>query len=329
MNIEKKRIYLFDNLKAFLIILVVLGHFLEESIVYLDEYKRIVLFIYSFHMPLFIMISGHFHKNNNILKKVVSYLSIGYVLKILFFLYSFFIRDTNPTFYFFSENGLPWYMFVLGFYIFITYLLKNFNKKFLLLVSIVIACIAGYNADIGDFLCLSRIIVFYPFYLIGYMLSTKDILKLNSNKILKVLSLIITIISIILCFTYYDDLIFLKPLFTGKHPYAINEIFIYWGPMYRLLMYFISCFISFFIVVLIPNSYNSILSFLGKNTLQVYFWHYLFIYILIDTKIINYIFSLLEGGTIWFLCSIVITFLLALKPFQFPVKNIISLCQSL
>lgn len=329
MSENKKRVFLFDNLKAFLIILVVIGHFLEECFVNLDEYKSIVLFIYSFHMPLFIMISGHFHKNNHILKKVISYVAIGYVLKIIFFLYNYYIRQTAPIFYVFSENGLPWYMFVLAFYIFVTYVFRNIDKKYLILISIVAACIAGYNVNIGNFLCLSRIIVFYPFYLIGQYISTDNILKLNKNRILKLLSIVIVTICIVMYFIYYDDLIVLKPLFTGKHSYFVNDLFVTYGPLYRLLMYFISCSLSVFIVCLIPNRFHSLLSNIGKNTLQIYFWHYIFLYILIDTRIMNYIFSLSEGGTIWFLCSIITTVILSLKIFRVPVKNIISLCQSL
>lgn len=52
----------FDNYKAFLIILVVVGHFinpLTESVPW-TEYVRKAIFI--FHMPAFIFISGYFFK---------------------------------------------------------------------------------------------------------------------------------------------------------------------------------------------------------------------------------------------------------------------------
>lgn len=54
---NKERDYFFDNLKAVLIFLVVLGHFLlpirgDNPLVVV---KRL---IYVFHMPLFVFISG-------------------------------------------------------------------------------------------------------------------------------------------------------------------------------------------------------------------------------------------------------------------------------
>ena len=57
----KERDYFFDNLKAVLIFLVVLGHFLLpiHGRNYLVVVKRL---IYVFHMPLFVFVSGYFAK---------------------------------------------------------------------------------------------------------------------------------------------------------------------------------------------------------------------------------------------------------------------------
>ena len=60
---ETTRDYLFDNLKVLLIFLVVFGHLLEK---YIDKdlfLRSIYIFIFMFHMPLFIYVSGYFSKN--------------------------------------------------------------------------------------------------------------------------------------------------------------------------------------------------------------------------------------------------------------------------
>lgn len=58
------RFYWADNLKAFLIILVVLGHVIQYS--YSDyDVLHIYNYIYSFHMPLFMAISGYFSYKND------------------------------------------------------------------------------------------------------------------------------------------------------------------------------------------------------------------------------------------------------------------------
>ena len=55
----KNRLHYLDNLKAILIILVIIGHAIQGSI---DNYQHNFFFrlIYSFHMPLFLSISGYF-----------------------------------------------------------------------------------------------------------------------------------------------------------------------------------------------------------------------------------------------------------------------------
>ena len=49
-----------DSLKGFLIVLVVLGHLLRECCDLNGFNLNMTIYIYSFHMPLFILISGFF-----------------------------------------------------------------------------------------------------------------------------------------------------------------------------------------------------------------------------------------------------------------------------
>ena len=83
---NKERDYFFDNLKAVLIFLVVLGHFLlpihGESV--LVVVKRL---IYVFHMPLFVFVSGYFakkiYKNGQYNFKKILYLIKAYIIFVI------------------------------------------------------------------------------------------------------------------------------------------------------------------------------------------------------------------------------------------------------
>ncbi|MFS2187010.1 acyltransferase family protein [Mucilaginibacter sp. Mucisp84] len=61
---NKIREFWIDNAKVIGIALVVLGHLVLIE-------TKITTFIYSFHMPLFFLISGYLHKNNNTFKETV------------------------------------------------------------------------------------------------------------------------------------------------------------------------------------------------------------------------------------------------------------------
>ncbi len=59
----QKRDAYFDNAKLFLMILVVFGHFLQPFIDNDPLYNDLYYFIFTFHMPAFILISGYFAKS--------------------------------------------------------------------------------------------------------------------------------------------------------------------------------------------------------------------------------------------------------------------------
>ena len=69
-----ERVALWDNLKFLLVTCVVIGHFADQFTDVSLIYDSIFLFIYSFHIPLFIFISGIFYKKI-ILQKRLSSLS--------------------------------------------------------------------------------------------------------------------------------------------------------------------------------------------------------------------------------------------------------------
>ena len=60
---EKKRLAFPDAAKGMAIIAVIIGHSL--SLHSTDVTHILNNFIFSFHMPLFFMVSGYFYSNNN------------------------------------------------------------------------------------------------------------------------------------------------------------------------------------------------------------------------------------------------------------------------
>lgn len=109
---DSKRIYFFDNLKFLLIILVVIGHFLDNMFNYSYNFKGIYTFIYTFHMPLFIFITGYFSKSfikNNKIKigKVISYFVLYLMLRSFFYLFDIFILNKCYEINYLKASGLP------------------------------------------------------------------------------------------------------------------------------------------------------------------------------------------------------------------------------
>ena len=155
----KARIALWDNVKFIVITFMVIGHFADVFSKTSNTCKSIYLFIYAFHMPLFIFISGLFYSENDSKQKIVYYASCGFALKIALSCVSF-ITGRPTHFSLLSDPGLPWIMFSLAAFQATMHLFKEINKKYLLIFSVILACFVGYDQSIGDWLYLSRIIVF-------------------------------------------------------------------------------------------------------------------------------------------------------------------------
>lgn len=62
LTAKKERDSWFDNIKGFLMICVVVGHFVGVYITRYPTFNFLYNFIYTFHMPAFAVVSGYFMK---------------------------------------------------------------------------------------------------------------------------------------------------------------------------------------------------------------------------------------------------------------------------
>lgn len=98
---EQQREYLFDNYKVLLIILVVIGHFIEPCYDQNSFLYELKWGIVAFHMPAFIFISGYFSKQLPSIKKLIQGLVIPYFVYelVYYFLYTL-VLDKHTGLYF-------------------------------------------------------------------------------------------------------------------------------------------------------------------------------------------------------------------------------------
>lgn len=131
----KERDYIFDNLKALLIILVVFGHVIE----YFNIFSKIKGVIYIFHMPFFIFISGYFSKkSDNIENKTIKYILIPFFL--FNSIYMLCIENTQMSFLeklkeinIFKASYLYWYLLSLFFWKVFSRYMEKFKYSIILL----------------------------------------------------------------------------------------------------------------------------------------------------------------------------------------------------
>jgi fucose 4-O-acetylase-like acetyltransferase len=310
----------FDNVKYILILLVVIGHFIEKVIFMNTSLKIVYDIIYSFHMPLFIFISGYFSKNtlkNNQKIEILSKYLVPYL--VFQFFYIGFVKLTispaeNLTI--FTPCIIMWYLLSLFTWYIIT---PYFSKiKYSLLISIILGLIVGYIPDISFFLSLSRSIAFYPFFLAGYFIKKEHLQNIIENKNRYIA--IIPILLIAYIFYGYSETI---------HPYFLTNAFSYitflptqkYLFVYRILLYVAEFIMSLCVLSLIPNKEYSFTK-LGKRTLYVYLLHY---FVVIIFEHIGYFhLNMLVIKLTIIPIAVITTLVLSLKSIELLIKYIIE-----
>ena len=279
MNKGNLRLEKWDILKFVLIFFVVFGHFSEQY----AGMTGLFFFIYSFHMPLFIFVSGLFSKrtiNEKRYDKIFTYFVLYVFIKIIIFLGELIGKD-NTRFNLFYEGGVPWYAFAIFAFCLITVFLRKLDPKYVFALSVIIACFAGYDGNLNDFLVSSRIVVFYPFFYAGYALDANTVAEKLNKKSIKICSVAGIVGYIIILCTTYEHISFLRPLLSGRNSFWVLEKLSEYGILLRFGYYIIAFLLGAAIISLIPDRLGKgTVARLGSRSVQVYALHYFFIYLL-------------------------------------------------
>jgi fucose 4-O-acetylase-like acetyltransferase len=272
---KKQRIYFFDNLKAILILLVVIGHMIDLGSYKSDFIRFTYFFIYYFHMPLFIFITGYFSKNTikcreqvfdrffipYVILVVLSYLQIRFLLP---------VEEGIPGFRVLSPPSSLWFILALVIW---KYLLHDLVKiRFVLFFSLIGGLLVGFSHEFRSILALGRIGVFTFFFLLGYYTKIehieriRKIPKLISAASILVIGYIVYYLSCIkeiklgnvLCNTHYDDNFSM-------------EGFFYRG------VYYIIATVMIIICINLASNKKTIITTVGQRTFTIYYFHMFFV----------------------------------------------------
>lgn len=272
-----KRDYQIDNIKGILLILVVFGHSLELLRFNSHTAELIYDFIYCFHMPVFIFISGYLSKNiekgrNNAFRQLfIPFIIFNTIWNIIQVITTSIVSipiDSPTVFSFLNPGWALW--FILALYIWKSILPDLSKIKNIFIVVLVIGAGSRLFSEFNVFLSLSRMLVFSPYFVGGYLLS-KDQYK----KITKINPLIpIFVILITLGFTYYfvnyssltTEFLWADRSFAHFSTEALVSI------IYGILLYIIGFgFVTVF--VRYTSHKKSRITKIGKHSFPVYILH--------------------------------------------------------
>lgn len=326
------RIAYYDNVKFVLIVLVVVGHVIDMCAISHPGAKSLFVFIYSFHMPLFLFISGLFLSRERLtgqktLERVVQMVALGFLLKVLLFATYFVIAviqggDTSAVkFTLLGDGGIPWYLFALAAFYTLSWILRRVNVWVVLVGALVLGMLVGYDSSISDYLYLSRIMVFLPFFWLGHMLNPARVERALAYPWLRVVGVVVIVAFAVLCLVRVGDAYHFRPLFTGRNSFenAIKAGLVGCSWMHRGVAYVISATMCASVLAVVPRRRIALVSEFGTRTLAVYMLHFP---VLCALHVCDAYGFLMAHGISWpFVCiglGVIITVVLSFPVFSKP-----------
>lgn len=326
----KKRIALWDNLKFLLIIFVVIGHYTQQFRADNETLQRIYVFIYSFHMPIFIFVTGLFSKkavDEKNIKKALPYLTCFFATTLILFITKAFLGRA-PVFELFSPSGISWYLMSMFFMFLITMLIKDYKPQYIFVLSLIIGVMCGFvQTENPDFFTWMRTLTFYPFFCLGYISDREKIEKATNKISIKITAVIFFVSIYLLIYFYPKQANKISRLNTARHTFSELGRFAPYGWELRLLTYAISFAAIFLLISLIPRKRIKGFTSLGERTLGIYMFHYVIIYTAVYVlKIQNIFKSTSDIGFAYFiiLIAILTAYICSNKGFNYIAQKLFS-----
>lgn len=265
------REYRWDNLKAVMIIGIVLEHTL---LIY--GYPRSMELLWasciSWLMPLFTVISGYWFKKRTIKELCNKYLYPMLLFSAINFIIGYFFYTPYHKGVHLMGYAM-WYLWALFIFAIITpRLICLVRLKWLILCSFIAVVLygliplSGHSLHLANELQINRIIGFYPFFLLGVMLKDCDLIGGKNN--LPILA-VVFIIYVLLCLminglAYYSGFYLIPDMSIRKFAYIFLS--------YTLIGLF-----CLYLIRSVPNK-NCGFTRYGARSMNVYLLHMLFVF---------------------------------------------------
>lgn len=270
---QRQRDIKMDSIKGLLIILVVLGHCLENTS---NEGMMRVIYngIYSFHMPLFVFISGYFtniHKDKkqmllsiiNLILIYIIFQSIKSIPDIIEDRFSF----TNFIIY---PQWTMWYLLSIIYWrtasLFIKLCSIRINYR-LVVLTFLISILCGYIPYGNEFSIQRTLFYCFPFTLGLYIREKQKISLIYNIKPYIILLALILSIAAILLFNERN----MYWLLYGNCHYLSQPITLELCPIVRIAQIILSTLVCIVFVKFCPS--KSFLANIGKSTMFIYIYH--------------------------------------------------------
>lgn len=198
----KERVAYLDNARYWVMLLVVIGHSLTQFGT-MDSARAVYVWIYAFHMPFFILISGYtarrYMGDARQVRRIVSTLVIPYlIVETSMQLITRHYGEGPDPMMILSPQWVAWFMAALFVWRLTTPIWRAL--KYPITTSIVISLTVGLF-EIPNVLSLPKILGFLPFYVVGMHMSREWFERLTARSV-RIASAIVLLVAFLVCYRY-------------------------------------------------------------------------------------------------------------------------------
>lgn len=301
----------FLNLRFMLIVTVFIGNAIEPLISTMSGLHNLYLWIFSFHMPLFVLVTGYFARKSlsgSQGRRVLMQIGLQYI--IFQSLYSlldntlFHIHGIHQSF--FAPYLLLWFLASHAFWRLIMLGMKRWSPIAQFTFAVAAGIAVGYLHLDGVWFSISRTFVYLPFFVLGYHFSFQTFTHFF-QKWIKISAAAFSVLLFILLAVWgsgipvgwlYGNMTFMQ---LGHHEW--------YAGIYRLALYGLQLVASVAFLGWVPYQISRITDW-GTRTLYVFLLHGFMVRFAAISGLYTAISNPL-GVTLLLLCTIFLTILLA------------------
>jgi fucose 4-O-acetylase-like acetyltransferase len=293
---RKRRVPFWDNARWVTITLVVVGHALLKLIAGSDAAYSTYLFIYLFHVPVFVTVAGYFAKstppNARSLKRLLTDIVFPYLIfETVWSLIKWAVSGTLDLDYT-TASWTLWFLISLGVWrVTLPYLVM---LRFPLVFAIAISVAAGYLDNVDSALALSRTAGLLPFFVFGWKIRQSGVterwLHLRAAVIWRWRAASIALFAAVAVTlsvgigTWRDLLIRRFLLYDEQYDsFGYHE---WWAGGARLALIAIGMLLAVAFLTLIPRRHTFFTAW-GAATMYIYLLHSFFLYPLRESGVLD------------------------------------------
>lgn len=308
----------FDNVRGFLIILVVVGHLL--STVRSGSSGAVVAWIYAFHMPAFVAVTGYLSRGWSATpqqcRALVMTLAVPFVVfQTMHALLATLLRDKPFSVQFIDPAWTLWFLLAVIFWRVLTPVMRAL--RFPLILALVLSVTAPLDAELDQRLSLARVLGFMPFYVLGVVTTPERVARLRAALRPWMGWTVLAAAFAMAAATHHrfsTRLFFLDSAYEGDSPVRsmIVRVLVLGAGLVGLLA-----------VLAISSGRRTWLTSIGQNTLHVYLVHALLLWPVRNTE------RLQAMDTVWHTAALVVAgtalaWVLSRRPVVSVVQHLVN-----